>query len=86
MKILYFWNEKFVWKFALLQYDTLLAKFGMMGDSKVKVPMAFGTKLTPSLEKPAADVMLYRQMIGSLMYLTASRPEFMFSVCYYARF
>ena len=25
---------------------TLFAKFGMMGDSKVKVPMAFGTKLT----------------------------------------
>ena len=65
---------------------TLLAKFGMMGDSKVKVPMAFGTKLTPSLDKPAVDITLYRQMIGSLMYLTASRPDIMFSVCYCARF
>nr|AGM34082.1 hypothetical protein [Lactuca sativa] len=63
----------------------LLAKFGMMGDSKVKVPMDFGTKLTSSLEKPAADMTLYRQMIGSLMYLTASRPDIMFSVCYCAR-
>nr|KAJ0227036.1 hypothetical protein LSAT_V11C100049630 [Lactuca sativa] len=64
----------------------LLTKFGMKGDSKVKVPMAFGTKLTPSLEKPAVDITLYRQMIGSLMYLTASRPDIMFSVCYCARF
>ena len=38
---------------------TLLAKFGMTGDSKVKVPMAFGTKLTPSLEKPAINEILY---------------------------
>ncbi|KAL7588541.1 hypothetical protein Lser_V15G41060 [Lactuca serriola] len=58
----------------------------MTGDSKVKVPMAFGTKLTPSLEKPVVDVTLYRQMIGYIMYLTASRPEIMFSVCYCSRF
>ncbi|GJV57461.1 uncharacterized mitochondrial protein-like protein [Tanacetum coccineum] len=29
---------------------------------------------------------LYRSMIGSLMYLTASRPDIMFAVCAYARF
>ncbi|KAI3700156.1 hypothetical protein L2E82_44775 [Cichorium intybus] len=57
---------------------SLLEKFGMTGDSKVKVPMAFGTKLTPSLEKPAANITLYRQMIGSLLYLTSSRPDIMF--------
>ncbi|KAL7600965.1 hypothetical protein Lser_V15G25198 [Lactuca serriola] len=57
-----------------------------MGESKVKVPMAFGTNLTPSLEKPTANMTLYRQMIGSLMYLTASRPDVMFSVYYCAMF
>ncbi|GJU50927.1 putative ribonuclease H-like domain-containing protein [Tanacetum coccineum] len=50
---------------------------------------------TPTdLEKPlvqdgdAADVdeHLYRSMIGSLMYLTASRPDIMFAVCACARF
>ncbi|XP_023747868.1 uncharacterized mitochondrial protein AtMg00810-like [Lactuca sativa] len=65
---------------------TLLAKFGMMGDSKVKVPMAFRTKLTPSLEKLTVDMNLYRQMLGSLMYLTASRPDIMFSFSYSAKF
>ncbi|GJZ96681.1 putative ribonuclease H-like domain-containing protein [Tanacetum coccineum] len=32
------------------------------------------------------DVHIYRSMIGSLMYLTASRPDIMFAVCAYARF
>ncbi|GJU40276.1 putative ribonuclease H-like domain-containing protein [Tanacetum coccineum] len=32
------------------------------------------------------DVHEYRSMIGSLMYLTASRPDIMFAVCAYARF
>ncbi|XP_023734270.1 uncharacterized mitochondrial protein AtMg00810-like [Lactuca sativa] len=65
---------------------TLLAKFVMVGDSKVKVPMAFRTKLTPSLDKPTTDITLYRQMIGSLLYLTSSRPDIMFDMCNCARF
>ncbi|GJU52978.1 hypothetical protein Tco_1226692 [Tanacetum coccineum] len=32
------------------------------------------------------DVHLYRSMIGSLMYLTSSRPDIMFSVCACSRF
>ncbi|GJZ86396.1 hypothetical protein Tco_0658006 [Tanacetum coccineum] len=32
------------------------------------------------------DVHVYRSMIGSLMYLTASRPDIMFAVCTWARF
>ncbi|KAI3505861.1 hypothetical protein L1887_28170 [Cichorium endivia] len=65
---------------------SLLEKFGMMGDSKVKVPMAFGTKLTPSLDKPETDITIYRQMIGSLLYLTSSRSDIMFVVCFCARY
>ncbi|GKE00823.1 hypothetical protein Tco_1388806, partial [Tanacetum coccineum] len=32
------------------------------------------------------DVHLYRSMIGSVMYLTSSRPDIMFAVCAYARY
>jgi hypothetical protein len=32
------------------------------------------------------DQILYRFMIGSLLYLTTSRPDIMFSVCMCARF
>ena len=34
----------------------------------------------------AVDVHMYRSMIGSLMYLTSSRPDIMFAVCACARF
>ncbi|GJR97405.1 hypothetical protein Tco_0269579 [Tanacetum coccineum] len=32
------------------------------------------------------DVHMYRSMIGSLIYLTSSRPDIMFAVCAYARY
>ncbi|XP_042755639.1 secreted RxLR effector protein 161-like [Lactuca sativa] len=59
---------------------TLLAKFGMVGDSRVKVPMTFRTKLTPSLDKPTSDMTLYRQMIGSLMFQVNPREPHMTAV------
>ncbi|GJR61316.1 hypothetical protein Tco_1503478 [Tanacetum coccineum] len=37
-------------------------------------------------EADTVDVYLYRLMIGSLMYLTASRPDITFVVCTFARF
>ncbi|GKC27374.1 putative ribonuclease H-like domain-containing protein, partial [Tanacetum coccineum] len=37
-------------------------------------------------EAEAVDVHLYRSMIGSLMYLTASKPDIMFAICACARF
>ena len=45
---------------------------------------------TISLDKDESgkniDQTLYRGMIGSLLYITASRPDIMFSVCVCARF
>ncbi|GJU34018.1 hypothetical protein Tco_1182372 [Tanacetum coccineum] len=37
-------------------------------------------------EASDVDVPLYRSMIGSLMYLTASRPDIMFAICACSRF
>ncbi|GKC51907.1 hypothetical protein Tco_1074652 [Tanacetum coccineum] len=42
--------------------------------------------LTKDEEADDVDVHLYRSMIGSLMYLTASRPDIMFAVCVCSRF
>ena len=64
----------------------LLTRFGMDNCTNARVPMAHGTKLCPSLDSPAVDIQTYRSMIGSLLYLTASRPDIMFVVCYCARF
>ncbi|GJU79531.1 hypothetical protein Tco_1281896 [Tanacetum coccineum] len=52
----------------------------------MKTPMSSDSKLTKDEECESVDSTKYRGMIGSLLYLTASRPDIMFSVCLYARF
>ncbi|GJR32140.1 putative ribonuclease H-like domain-containing protein [Tanacetum coccineum] len=49
-------------------------------------PIETNKALLKHKEAEDVDVHLYRSMIGSLMYLTASRPDIMFAVCAYARF
>ncbi|GJW19117.1 ribonuclease H-like domain, reverse transcriptase, RNA-dependent DNA polymerase [Tanacetum coccineum] len=48
-------------------------------------PMEPNKSLIKDEEADIVDVHLYRSMIGSLMYLTASRPDIMFVVCACAR-
>ncbi|GJX74714.1 hypothetical protein Tco_0313309 [Tanacetum coccineum] len=52
----------------------------------MKTPMSSDVKLTKAEECESVDSTKYRGMIGSLLYLTASRPDIMFSVFLYARF
>ncbi|GKE62826.1 hypothetical protein Tco_1513193 [Tanacetum coccineum] len=52
----------------------------------MKTPMSTETKLTRDEEGESVDNTKYRGMIGSLLYLTASRTDIMFSVCLCARF
>nr|GEY12741.1 hypothetical protein [Tanacetum cinerariifolium] len=63
----------------------ILKKFGYSDVRSANTPM---DKENPwEKDGPGKDVELhlYRSMIGSLMYLTASRPDFMFVVCACAR-
>ncbi|GKF58533.1 hypothetical protein Tco_0172070, partial [Tanacetum coccineum] len=50
------------------------------------MPMSTGIKLTKDNEADSVDSSKYRGMIGSLLYLTASRPDTMFSACLCACF
>ncbi|GJZ69487.1 hypothetical protein Tco_0633037 [Tanacetum coccineum] len=52
----------------------------------MKTPMSSDTKLTKDKECESMNNTRYRSMIGSLLYLTASRHDIMFSVCLCARF
>lgn len=63
----------------------LLKRFNMQDSSSAKTPMATSTKLDPKIGK-SVDVTGYRGMIGSLLYLTASRPDIMYATCLCARF
>ncbi|GKA00377.1 retrovirus-related pol polyprotein from transposon TNT 1-94 [Tanacetum coccineum] len=64
----------------------MLKKFGLENAKPIKTPMSSETKLTRDEEGEPIDDTKYRGMIGSLLYLTASRPDIMFSVCLCARF
>ncbi|GKE54509.1 hypothetical protein Tco_1489665 [Tanacetum coccineum] len=64
----------------------MLKKFGLEESKPMKTPMSSNTKLTKDEESKSIDSTKYRGMIGSLLYLTASRPDIMFSVCLCVRF
>lgn len=49
-------------------------------------PIKPGNKLNKDENGKAADVTVYKQMIGSLMYLTATRPDLMYAVCLASRY
>ncbi|GKA90663.1 putative ribonuclease H-like domain-containing protein [Tanacetum coccineum] len=64
----------------------ILKKFDLASIKTASTPMETNKPLTKDEEAENVDVHLYRSMIGSLMYLTASRPDIMFAVCACARF
>jgi len=69
------------------KYTRELIKRFRLGDAKLsKTLMATTTKLNKDEQGINVDIKLYRNMIGSLLYLTASRPDIMFSVCLCDRF
>ncbi|GKB36818.1 putative ribonuclease H-like domain-containing protein [Tanacetum coccineum] len=64
----------------------ILKKFGFSSLRTASTPMETNKALTKDEDGEDVDVHLYRSMIGSLMYLTSSRPDIMFSVCACSRF
>ncbi|GJW34282.1 putative ribonuclease H-like domain-containing protein [Tanacetum coccineum] len=64
----------------------ILKKFGFSSIRTASTPMETNKALTKDEDGEDVDVHLYRSMIGSLMYLTSSRPDIMFSVCACLRF
>ncbi|GJV83283.1 putative ribonuclease H-like domain-containing protein [Tanacetum coccineum] len=64
----------------------ILKKFDFATVKTASTPMKTNKALIKDEEAADVDVYLYRSMIGSLMYLTASRPDIMFVVCACARF
>nr|GEV71470.1 hypothetical protein [Tanacetum cinerariifolium] len=51
----------------------------------IDTPIVEKSKLDEDLQGKPVDATLYRGMIGSLMYLTSSRPDLIYVVCLYAR-
>ncbi|GJY59689.1 putative ribonuclease H-like domain-containing protein, partial [Tanacetum coccineum] len=66
--------------------DEILKKFGFSTVKKASIPIETSKPLMKDENVKDVDVHLYRSLIGSLMYLTSSRPDIMFAVWACARF
>ena len=63
-----------------------LKRFGMDNSKPYSTLMSTSTKLDKDEGGKCVDSKLYKSMIGSLLYLTASRLDIMFIVCLCARY
>ena len=64
----------------------MLKKYGIESVKAAATPMSTTIKLTKDDKSKEVDEKLYRDMIESILYLTASRLDIMFNVCLCARF
>jgi hypothetical protein len=64
----------------------MLKKFDMVNAKPIKTPMPTNGHLDLNDEGKVVDTKVYRSMIDSLLYLCASRPDIILSVCMCARF
>ncbi|GJY88909.1 retrovirus-related pol polyprotein from transposon TNT 1-94 [Tanacetum coccineum] len=63
-----------------------LKKYGFDSCDPVDTPMVEKSKLDEDKEGKAVDPSHYRGMIGTLLYLTSSRPDLQFAICMCARY
>nr|GFC47364.1 putative ribonuclease H-like domain-containing protein [Tanacetum cinerariifolium] len=63
-----------------------LKKYVFESCDPVDTPMVEKSKLDEDKEGKAVDPSHYRGMIGTLLYLTASRPDLQFTICMCARY
>lgn len=64
----------------------ILNRFQMQDCNPVKSPIEYGLKLSKDSEGEKVDSTLFKQIVGNLMYLTATKPELMYSVSLISRY
>ncbi|GJV16040.1 retrovirus-related pol polyprotein from transposon TNT 1-94 [Tanacetum coccineum] len=64
----------------------IVKKYDLFTTDSVDIPMVEKSKLDEDLQGKQVDVTLYCGIIGSLMYLTSSRPDLIYVVCLCARY
>ncbi|KAD4585787.1 hypothetical protein E3N88_23388 [Mikania micrantha] len=64
----------------------VLKRFSMLDCKPISTPIQPNHGIEPDIKGEIIDATLYRGMIGSLMYLTASRPDIVFATSICARY
>ena len=58
----------------------LLSRDGLTNSKTDDTPVEFNVRLTPSRGKPLSDPSLYKQLVGSLVYLIVTHPDISYAV------
>ena len=78
-------NERGI-KMSQPQYDPdLIKNFNMVECKASKSPFLSGIKMHEFGNSPLVDITLYRKLVGSLLYLTRTRPDLSYAVSAVAR-
>lgn len=64
----------------------LLERFHLQNGNSVKNPIVPGSRFSKEGRGAKVDATLYKQLIGSLMYITATRPDLMYVTCLLSRY
>nr|GEX52025.1 uncharacterized mitochondrial protein AtMg00810-like [Tanacetum cinerariifolium] len=79
-------DEKGISIFQEQYTRSLLKKYEISNSSSVKTPMVLPNNLGPNLAGKPVNETSYKGMIGSLMYLTATRPDIQFFIVLCTRY
>jgi len=58
----------------------MLAKYGMMACKPMSTPLEQNMKLRDDCGDEVEDITMYRKMVGSLIYMTITRPDLSYAV------
>eukprot|EP01018_Ginkgo_biloba_P000011 Gb_36864 [translate_table: standard] len=64
----------------------ILQKYNMSDCKPLATPVDVGIKLSRNEESKSVNTTLYRQLIGSLIYLTSTRPDIAYALSLVSRF
>eukprot|EP00253_Pinus_taeda_P002279 PITA_02279 len=79
-------NESGIFISQAKYVNEVLGRFNMQDSKAAVTPTVMGLKLIKEDISKDFDPSLYKSIVGSLMYLTATRPDIMFAVSLISRF
>jgi hypothetical protein len=79
-------NEQGIFLCQQRYVKDVLERFNMDKSNSVSSPIVTGTRLSKHDRSEEVNSTYFKQIVGSLMYLTATRPDIMFAVHMIARF
>jgi hypothetical protein len=73
-------SPKGIWLLQRQYALNKLSKYGMMGCKPISIPLEQNVKLSADEGDLAEDTTMYRRIVGSLIYMTITRPDLSYAV------